>query len=79
MRKLFSSLLLLGSALACTLAAGAQIDITTWQVDNKHTGANTPKRSDAHHRQGQRNLTTLFTQKLDGIVNAQPLYMTAAR
>ena len=59
--------------------AQAQTDITTWQVDLNHTGANTHETVLTPALvKGAGNLTVAFTQQLDGIVNAQPLYLSAA-
>jgi len=60
-------------------AALAQTDITTWQVDTKHTGLNaneTVLTPPFVHTSG--NLVPLFSEKVDGQVFAQPLYLSGA-
>jgi large repetitive protein len=65
--------------LLCVSTAHAQTDITTWQVDTKHTGVNanetilTPS-----FVRAKGNLIPLFSEKVDGQVFAQPLYLSGA-
>jgi large repetitive protein len=74
-RALFLSLI----GLLCVSTALAQTDITTWQVDTKHTGVNanetilTPS-----FIRTNGNLVPLFSEKVDGQVFAQPLYLSGA-
>jgi hypothetical protein len=63
--------------LLCVSTALAQTDITTWQVDTKHTGVNaneTILTPSFVHTNG--NLIPLFSEKVDGQVFAQPLYVS---
>jgi len=67
------------TGLLCASTAPAQVDITTWQVDTKHTGVNAKESilsPSFVHTQG--NLTVLYTEKVDGQVFAQPLYLSGA-
>ena len=55
-------------------------DITTWQVDTKHTGVNASETilSPAFvHTPG--NFVPLFSEQVDGQVFAQPLYLSGAK
>ncbi len=72
-RALFINLI----GLLCVSTAVAQTDITTWQVDTKHTGVNaneTILTPSFVHTSG--NLIPLFSEKVDGQVFAQPLYLS---
>gem|GEM_PF-1417601 len=66
-------------ALLCVSTALAQTDITTWQVDTKHTGVNanetvlTPSFVSTPN-----NFVPLFSEQVDGQVFAQPLYLSGA-
>ncbi|WP_213804277.1 LamG-like jellyroll fold domain-containing protein [Granulicella sp. dw_53] len=66
---------LLGGALSVFTASG-QVNITTWQVNNMHSGVNdqevqlTPAKVLTPNAFG-----VLFTQQLDGSTYGQPLYM----
>ncbi len=60
-------------------SAGAQVDITTWQTNLQHTGANlreTTLTPDLVSAPG--NFGLLFTQPLDGQTYGQVLYVSAA-
>jgi hypothetical protein len=72
-RALFLNLI----GLLCVSTALAQTDITTWQVDTKHTGVNaneTILTPSFVHTSG--NLIPLFSERVDGQVFAQPLYLS---
>lgn len=68
---------LIGSFCASTVLA--QSDITTWQVDTKHTGVNanetvlTPSFVSTNG-----NLVVRYAEKVDGQIFAQPLYLSGA-
>jgi large repetitive protein len=65
--------------LVCASPAFAQGDVTTWQVDTKHTGVNanetllTPSFVSTNG-----NLVLRYTEQVDGQVFAQPLYLSGA-
>jgi large repetitive protein len=73
----FLFLCLIGSFCASTVLA--QSDITTWQVDTKHTGVNanetvlTPSFVSTNG-----NLVVRYAEKVDGQIFAQPLYLSGA-
>src|ERR1700760_4135597 len=74
-RALFLSL----TGVICASTALAQTDITTWQVNTKHTGVNASETiltPSFVHTSG--NLIPLFSEKVDGQVFAQPLYLSGA-
>ncbi len=64
--------------LGCKVAS-AQMDITTWQVNTSHSGVNSSEQTlTPAFVSGSGNVTCLFAEQVDGQVNAQPLYLTAA-
>ena len=78
-RSLARSLSLSLAGVLFTSTAIAQVDITTWQVDTKHTGVNageTVLNPSLVHTPG--NFVPLFSERVDGQVFAQPLYLTGA-
>jgi fibronectin type 3 domain-containing protein len=59
--------------------AYGQVDITTWQVDLQHTGANLQETTLSPGNVGSPgNFGLLFTHALDGQSYGQPLYVSAA-
>ncbi len=60
-------------------AAQSGTDITTWQVDTKHTGVNANETTlTPGFVKTPGNVTLLYTEKVDGQVFAQPLFLSAA-
>ena len=54
-------------------------DITTWQFDTKHTGVNPSETTlSPSFVSTPGNVTLLYTEKVDGQVFAQPLFLSAA-
>ncbi len=79
-RSLARSLSLSLIGLLCTSTVLAQgPDITTWQVDTKHTGVNASETilSPSFIRTPG-NFVPLFSEQVDGQVFAQPLYLSGA-
>jgi len=61
--------------LALTLRAGAQVNITTWQVDLQHSGNNSQETILTPANVGSAgSFGLLFTQPMDGQTYGQPLY-----
>ncbi|WP_353065579.1 malectin domain-containing carbohydrate-binding protein [Tunturibacter psychrotolerans] len=72
-RALFLNLI----GLLCVSTALAQTDITTWQVDTKHTGVNANESVlSPAFVQTPGNFVPLFSEQVDGQVFAQPLYLS---
>ncbi len=62
-----------------TALAQSGLDIPTWQVDTKHTGVNAGETTlTPGFVSTPGNLTVLYTEKVDGQVFAQPLFLSAA-
>jgi large repetitive protein len=75
-RSLFLSLTGLLAASAAFAQSG---DITTWQVDTKHTGVNANETTlNPALISVQGNFVPLFSEQVDGQVFAQPLYLSGA-